>query len=66
MEDGDPSYSMHKPSLAHHLKEKYWIPNLIHPTQSLDLNTIEACWNILKQRMRNRYWDTEEELKEVL
>jgi hypothetical protein len=66
MEDGDPSHGMRKPGLAHYLKAKDWIPNLMHPAQSPDLNPMEAVWNILKQRMRKRVWETEEELREVL
>jgi hypothetical protein len=65
-EDGDLSHGMRKVGLAQKLKFHWWIPNFDYPAQSPDLNPMEAIWNILKQRMRRRIWETEEELKEVL
>jgi transposase len=43
-----------------------WVPVLIHPAQSPDLNPMEAIWSILKQRIRRRSWDDLKQLKEVL
>lgn len=37
-----------------------------HPAQSSDLNPQEGLWNILKQRVRRRIWENEEELKAIL
>ena len=65
-EDGDPSYGMKRRGLAQLLKEEHNIRNFVHPPQSPDLNPIEACWNILKQRVRRRVFWSLEELKEIL
>ena len=70
-EDNDQSHG-HKPpkgqtsSLAGKYKDANWVPTLVHPPQSPDLNPIEACWNILKTRIRYRVWDDIEELKRAL
>jgi hypothetical protein len=65
-EDGDPSHGMKKSGLSQHLKDQYWVENLTHPPQSPDLNPMEGVWNILKQRIRRRIWNSMEELKEAL
>jgi len=64
-EDGDPSHGKRKRGLAQELKERHSIKNLQHPAQSPDLNPIEAAWNILKQRLRRRIFESEE-VKKVL
>ena len=65
-EDGDPSHGIRSYGLAKKLKHANWIGNHYHPAQSPDLNPIEACWNILKQRLRRRRWDNLEELKRIV
>lgn len=65
-EDNDPSHGNKKPGLTYHLKHINWINTLIHPAQSPDLNPMEGIWNILKQRIRRRTWNSLEELKEIL
>ena len=65
-EDGDPSHRHKKNGLAEHLKRENWIDNLAHPPQSPDLNPMEACWNILKQRIRRHVWRDLEELKAII
>jgi hypothetical protein len=65
-EDGDPSHGIRKHGLASMYKEANWIPSIVHPPQSPDLNPIEGVWNILKPRVRKREWHTLEELKEVI
>lgn len=65
-EDGDPSHGMRKNGLAHDFKTRHNIQNLKHPAQSPDLNPIEGIWNIIKQRLRYKRFDTDEEVKEAL
>lgn len=62
-EDGDPSHGMRKKGLAQEYKEAHNIQNFIHPAQSPDLNPIEAIWSIIKQRLRRRLFDSEEDMK---
>ena len=56
---------MKKKGLARQYKDTHSITNLNHPTQSPDLNPIEAIWNIIKQRLRRRIFNSEE-VKEAL
>jgi hypothetical protein len=65
-EDNDPSHGTRKRGLAELYKEENDIDCIVHPPQSPDLNPIEACWNILKQRVRKRVWRSMEELKAIL
>ena len=65
-EDGDPSHGMRKKGLAQEYKDARGIRNLAHPAQSPDLNPIEGIWAILKQRLRRRVFDSEEEMKEAV
>lgn len=65
-EDGDPSHGKKKVGLAQLFLQKNWIPVLRHPPQSPDLNPMEACWNILKQRVRKRVWHDLDGYKQVI
>ena len=65
-EDGDPSHGMRKYGLAQEYKDAHGIQNLSHPAQSPDCNPIESIWAIIKQRLRRRIFDSEEEMKEAL
>ena len=65
-EDGDPSHGMQKEGLASSYKKKHGIKNLMHPAQSPDLNPIEACWNIIKQRLQRRLFHSEEDVKAAI
>ena len=65
-EDGDPSHGHKTQGLATACREANWVPLLNHPPQSPDLNPQEGCWNILKQQVRLRDWNSLEELKEVI
>lgn len=51
-EDRDSSHSNKKRGLAQRLEEENWVPNIFYTPQASDLNLMEACWNILKQRAR--------------
>jgi len=65
-EDGDPSHGMRKKGLAQEYKQAHNIQNLYHPAQSPDCNPIEGIWAILKQRLRQRVFDSEDEMKEAI
>lgn len=64
-EDFDPSYGMRKEGLAREFKSTHNITNHEHPAHSPDLNSIEACWNIVKQPLRRKRFYTDE-VKEAL
>ena len=67
-EDNDGSHGTRgdKENIARALKRQHNVDLLVHPAQSPDLNPIEACWNIIKPRIRKRTWRTLEELREVI
>ena len=66
-EDNDPSHGTRSSlNYAQLFRERYGIQSLHHPGQSPDLNPMEAVWNILKQRVREKPWKTKEDLKRVL
>ena len=69
-ENNDPSHETigRKDSLARSFKQDNNIELLKHghSAQSLDLNSHEGIWNILKQRVRRRKWHTLKELKEII
>jgi len=48
------------------LRDAISIRLLVRPPQSPDLNPMEACWNIIKQRARKRACESIEQLKQVL
>jgi hypothetical protein len=63
-EDGDPSHrnkSENNPPAC--LKREADLLILIHPPQSPNLNPIEACWQIMKKRLRGRKWSTVAQFK---
>ena len=45
--------------------DAHCIQSLAHPPQSPDLNPIEACWNVIKQRARQKSWEPIEQLKRL-
>ena len=66
-EDNDPSHGTRSQfNLTRKYKNDNNIELLIHPAESPDLNPMEACWNILKQRVRRHRWDNLDQLKELL
>ncbi|KAF1991727.1 hypothetical protein K402DRAFT_389109 [Aulographum hederae CBS 113979] len=63
-EDGDSSHgNRSKNNPAARLKCAADLLIHIHPAQSPDLNPIEACWMILKKRLRGRKWSTVAQFK---
>ena len=66
-EDNDGSHGTRSENnIALIEKKKAWVELLKHPANSPDLNPIEACWNILKQRVRRRFWATKAELRAII
>ena len=66
-EDGDPSHGNKSTTNSCYRMKRaadLWI--LIHPAQSPDLNPVEACWQIIKQRLRGGSWKTVEEFKAAI
>jgi transposase len=58
-EDGDPSHrNRSENNPPWHLKKNADLLILVHPPQSPDLNSIEACWLIMKKRLCGRKWST--------
>jgi hypothetical protein len=57
---------MRKAGLARKYKDAHDVQNLVHPAQSPNLNPIKGIWAIIKQRLRRRIFDSEEEMKEAL
>lgn len=57
---------MRKYGLAQEYKAAAGVQNLSYPAQSPDLNLIEGIWSIIKQRLRRRAFNDEEEMKAAL
>lgn len=66
-EDNDNSHGTRsKDNIVQSFKAANWITTLIHPPQSPDLNPIEAVWNILKQKLRQKRWHGKHQLKQAI
>ena len=65
-EDNDGSHRHGKDGLAHAYRARQGITLLRHPSNSPDLNPIEACWNIIKQRLQYHEFNSETELKQAI
>jgi transposase len=66
-EDNDPSYGTRtKNNIAYRTKQALYLVLLTHPAQSPDLNLIESIWQIIKQRLRGRTFDTVEAFKAAI
>ena len=57
---------MCKDGLAREYKTYHNIRNLKHPAQSPDLNLIKGIWNIIKQCLRYKRFDTDKDVKKAL
>jgi hypothetical protein len=65
--DGNPSHgnrSINNPCTR--LKRAADLQIHIHPAQSPDMNPIEACWQIVKSRLRGGTWRTVAEFKAAI
>lgn len=59
MEDGDPSHGHQSVSnLPAEARRKALVALHDHPAQSPDLNPIEACWLLLKEKLKQLYDET--------
>ena len=66
-EDNDPSHGTRSlNNVAAKLKKDKNIELLKHPANSPDLNPIEACWNILKQCIKRRFWRNLDEFRRIV
>lgn len=66
-EDNDNSRGTRsKDNVVQQFKAFNWITTLFHPPQSPDLNPIEAVWNVLKQRLRQKKWSNKHQLKQAI
>jgi hypothetical protein len=66
-EDNDNSHDTRsKDNVVVRFKVANWIDTLIHSPQSLDLNSCESVWNILKQRVKRRQWRIVPKLKQMI
>jgi transposase len=63
-EDSELSHGHQKEGVAHHLREGNNITLLADPPQPPNLNPIEACCNVVKQRVRKRVYYSAEEYRE--
>lgn len=67
-EDNDPSHGTRnsRSQAAENFRKQNKLSVIKQTAYSPDLNPQEACWNILKQRVRKRTWSSDEELRMVL
>ena len=74
-EDGDKSHGIIRSkedealgveNIATQFKNDNWVKTMIHPAQLPDLNPIEGVWNLLNERVHQRHWHTQWELRTVI
>ena len=70
LEDGDPSHGTQGKDVEYTPASRYrqanWITTHHHPSNSPDLNPIEACWNILKERMQHHPYYNKHQYKKLI
>jgi hypothetical protein len=66
-EDNDNSHETRsEDNVVRDFKAVNWIILLYHSSQSSNLNLIEAVWNVLKQRLRQKKWSNKQQLKQII
>jgi hypothetical protein len=55
-----------KDNVVQQFKAFNCIITLFHSSQSSNLNSIKAVWNVLKQRLRRKKWSNKHQLKQII
>ena len=66
VENGDPSHSMRKASLAAKMRIEVQITNIEHPSNSPNLNSIKGIQLYIKRKLRNEVQNSMDKLKALI
>jgi hypothetical protein len=65
--DNDNSHDTRsKDNVVQQFKVFNWIITLFHSSQSSNLNSMKAVWNVLKQQLRRKKWSNKHQLKQII